>query len=168
MWRVPVQRILFGSLVLVAIAGPAQAGTPPGTAVTISGLDDLSATVDAQAKNGSGKALAILMGLGGLAMLAAGRPGIGIGGLGAGVAMAFVPNIIGTAFDATAAAPVLPVATALSSAWSAAWWTPLLAALYPVLLGVRVLQDPIVLSCLALACALRLGWAARPHALALR
>ena len=167
MWRVHVQRLVLGSLVLVAVAGTAQAGTTAGTAVTIAGLDNLSATVNTQAKAGAGKALGILMALGGLATLAAGRPGLGIAGLGGGVAMAFVPNIIGTAFDATAAAPVTPVVTAFGSAWSA-WWTPLLAALYPVLLSVRVLQDPIVLSCLALVVALRLWSAARSHALAAR
>jgi hypothetical protein len=163
MLRVTVQRVVFGSCMVVAVACTAQAGSLPGKSVAISGLDDLSATVNQQAKDGSGKALAIILGLGGLATLAAGRPGLGLGGLGAGVAMAFVPNIIGTAFDATTAAPLAPVVTTLGTTWSA-WWTPLLAALYPILLVFRVVQDPVILSCLALACALRLWLAARPQA----
>ncbi len=38
MWRVHVQRMVLGSLVLVAVFGTAQAGTTAGTAVTIGGL----------------------------------------------------------------------------------------------------------------------------------
>jgi len=166
MWR--VQRVVFGILILAAVAGTTQAGTVTGgTAVTIGGLDKLAATVNDQAKKGSGKALAVVLGLAGLATLAAGRPGLGLGGLGAGIGMAFVPNIIGTAFDATAAASLTPVVTALSQTWSG-WWPLFLATLYPVLLLLRALQDPIILSCLALACALRLWWAARSQALTVR
>ena len=162
MWR--VQRLVFGILLLVALAGTTHAGTTAGSPVTISGLDNLSATVTDQVKKGSGKALAILLGVAGLATLAAGRPGLGFSGLGAGIAMAFIPDIIGTAFDATAAAPVTPVVPALGQPWLA-WWSPVLAALYPVLLFLRGVQDPIILTCLALAYVLRLWWTARPAAL---
>jgi hypothetical protein len=166
MWR--IQRIVFGTLVLAAVAGTTQAGTVTGgTAVTIGGLDNLAATVNTQAKAGAGKALAIVLGVAGLAILAAGRPGLGLGGLGAGVGMAFVPNIISTAFDATAAASFTPIVSALGSPWSG-WWPLFLATLYPVLLVLRAVQDPIILSCLALACALRLWWTARSQALAVR
>jgi len=49
-----------------------------------------------------------------------------------------------------------------------AWWSPFLAAFYPVLLVLRAVQDPIILSCLALAGGLRLWWTARSHALSVR
>jgi hypothetical protein len=126
---------------------PAWAGTTSGKAVTVSGLDDLSATVDTYAKGNVGKVLGIGLGLGGMAIIAAGRLGIGALAAAAGVGAAFVPSLIGTAFDATAAAPLLP--SPGPGLLRSAWWAPSLGLLYPVLLALRLLIDPVFLTVLA-------------------
>jgi hypothetical protein len=126
----------------------AQAGTITGTAVDISGVNNLAATVDSYSKGNLGKMLGVGLGLAGMLILAGGRMGIGALAAAAGVGMAFVPNMIGTAFDATSAAPPsgMPPAGLLT-----AWWAPATATLYPVLVVWRLVQDPICLVALALS-----------------
>jgi hypothetical protein len=130
----------------------ASAGTITGTAVDISGVNNLAATVDSYSKGNLGKMLGVGLGLAGMLILAGGRMGIGALAAAAGVGMAFVPNMIGTAFDATSAAPLgaLPPPGLLT-----AWWAPATVALYPVLVVWRLVQDPICLAALALSASLR-------------
>lgn len=132
----------------VPVAG-LHAATVQGTAITISGLDDLNATAHQEARKGSGKTLAMLVGLGGLATLFAGRIGLGLGGVGSALAMGFLPGMVNSAFDAAPAA-TLAMATPGVSALTGHWWTPALAVTYPAWLALRVLQDPVFLACLAL------------------
>jgi hypothetical protein len=120
---------------------PVQASTVHGSAVTISGLDDLAATADQQARRGAGKIIAMVLGMGGLATVLSGRIGLGLAGVGAGMGMGFVPSMMSSAFDAA------PAATALVTQGPAdAWWTPLTAGLYPALVLLRFGQDPVVLA----------------------
>lgn len=145
---------LWGALALSlagALPGPVtvlQASTVQGTAITISGLDDLNATAHQEARKGSGKTLAMLIAMGGLATLFAGRIGLGLGGVGAGLAMGFAPGMVGSAFDAAPAATL--TAAPVVSTFAGHWWTPALAGGYPVFLAWRVVQDPVFLTCLAL------------------
>jgi hypothetical protein len=125
----------------------ALASTIAGTPVTITSLDDLSATVDSQSRKGFGKIIAMGLGLVGLGGLATGFHASGAIGVGAGIGMGFLPGIISSAFDAAPAA----TADLVIGPASTAWWTPLLAALYPVFLALRVLQDPVVWLAVALA-----------------
>jgi hypothetical protein len=133
--------LLLGGLTLALGGIPqAHAGTITGTAVDISGVNDLTATADSYAKGNLGKLLGIGLATAGLLAMAGSH--LGTGGLiaAAGVGLAFVPNMIGTAFDATSAAPLAgPVAPTVLTAW----WAPATAALYPVFLAGRMVQDPI-------------------------
>ena len=95
--------------------GVADAGTiSGGTAVTLGGLDSFANTVQEYLKGNVGKMLAMILAIAGIAMVVAGKMGLGISGMACGIAIAFVPNIIGDAFDATEAAtlagavPVVP------------------------------------------------------------
>lgn len=133
--------------------GPAWAGTVTGTAVTVSGLDSLAKTVDTYSKGNIGKAMGIGLGLAGMGIIAAGRLGLGAMAALAGVGAAFVPNMIGTAFDATQAASLVDPAPLVAG--PAAWWTPALGLLYPGLLALRLAMDPVVLAGLALVQGLR-------------
>ncbi|MGE3540218.1 MAG: hypothetical protein AB7N91_22615 [Candidatus Tectimicrobiota bacterium] len=133
--------------------GPAWAGTVTGNAVTVSGLDNLAKTVDTYSKGNLGKAMGIGLGLAGMGIIAAGRLGLGAMAALAGVGAAFVPNMIGTAFDATQAMPLVTPPPVVAG--PSAWWTPALGLLYPVLLAVRLAIDPVVLAGLALARGLR-------------
>jgi hypothetical protein len=141
--------LLLGGVAL-ALGGVLQvhAGTITGTAVDISGVNDLTATADSYAKGNLGKLLGIGLATAGLLAMAGSH--LGTGGLiaAAGVGLAFVPNLIGTAFDATSAAPLVGTAT---PTLLTAWWAPLTAALYPVLLAGRVVHDPIWLLALTVA-----------------
>jgi hypothetical protein len=134
-----------------------QAGTITGTAVDISGVNNLAATVDSYSKGNLGKMLGVGLGLAGMLILAGGRMGIGALAAAAGVGMAFVPNMIGTAFDATSAAPLVG---ATGPGLLTAWWAPATVVLYPVLLAWRVVHDPICLVVLALSLRLRQSRAA--------
>ena len=88
-----------------------EAGTiKGGTAVTLGGLDSFANTVQSYLKGNVGKMLAMILAIAGIAMVVVGKMGLGISGLGSGILVAFVPNIIGDAFDATAADPVAGVA----------------------------------------------------------
>ena len=96
----------------------AQAGTiSGGTAVTLGGLDSFANTVQEYLKGNVGKMLAMILAIAGIAMVVAGKMGLGISGMACGIAIAFVPNIIGDAFDATQAAS-LSVTTPFE-AWAA-------------------------------------------------
>jgi hypothetical protein len=125
-----------------------HASTVQGTAVTISGLDDLNATVDSQARKGSGKIIALIFGVGGLGTMAAGYHMTGLGGVGAGLGVGFLPGIMSSGFDA---APAATSAFGAQIPLVSHWWTPLTAGLYPGLLALRFLQDPVVLVAVALA-----------------
>ena len=141
--------LLLGGLTLALGGVPrAHAGTITGTAVDISGVNDLTATADSYAKGNLGKLLGIGLATAGLLTIAGSH--LGTGGLitAAGVGLAFVPHMIGTAFDATSAAPL---AGAAAPTLLTAWWAPLTAALYPVFLAGRVVLDPVWLLALTAA-----------------
>jgi hypothetical protein len=142
MQRVIGIALLLGVLVSLSSVPVALASSVQGTAITIGGLDDLAATADTQARKGAGKVVAMLIGMGGLAGILAGRIGLGLSGVGAGIGMGFIPGIMSTAFDA---APAATVDLVSQGSLAAAWWAPLTAGLYPGLLALRLLQDPVVL-----------------------
>ena len=131
-----------------------EAGTMTGTAVDIGGV----------------------MGVGGLGMAMTGRMGAGIGVLGSGLGVAFVPNMMGTVFDATTAAPLVQVAataqpvtclgTVLNALGQSVAGQALLAALYPVALALKWVRDPVVWGAAALVLATRALWT--PAAVQLR
>ena len=79
----------------------AEAGTISGTGVTLGGLDNFAETVETYLKGNVGKMIGMLIAVAGIAMVVAQKMALGLSGLGAGIAIAFVPNIIGTAFDTT-------------------------------------------------------------------
>ncbi len=141
-WGLLALVVLGTSSLPVAVV---QASTIQGNAVTISGLDDLNATVDQQSRKGIGKILALGLGAAGLAGMATGYHMTGAVGVGAGVAVGFLPGIISSAFDQAPAATDLAVQVG-----STAWWAPLSVGLYPALLAVRLLQDPVFIVGLAL------------------
>ena len=106
-----MRQLVVGALLALAVAGagqlpvaPVHASTVQGSAVTISGLDDLAATADQQARRGAGKIIAMVLGMGGLATVLSGRIGLGLAGVGAGMGMGFVPSMMSSAFDAAPAA----------------------------------------------------------------
>jgi hypothetical protein len=141
--------LLLGGLTLaLGSILQAHAGTITGTAVDISGVNDLTATADSYAKGNLGKLLGI--GLATTGLLAMAGSHLGTGGLiaAAGVGLAFVPHMIGTAFDATSAAPLTGVVV---PPLLTAWWAPATAALYPVLLALRLVQDPVWVAALTAA-----------------
>ncbi len=148
-----MRRLVSCAILAVALAGVSStpvavlhASTVQGTAVQISGLDDLNATVDQQARKGGGKVLAMLLGVGGLITIGSGHHYLGAAGVGAGLGTAFIPGMMSSAFDNAPAATTLLV----EHVTSGPWWVPLTAGLYPGLLLLRMLQDPVFLACLAL------------------
>ena len=153
--------VLGAAAVLYELQGwLAEAGTMTGTAVDIGGVNNFAKTVETYAKGNVGKMVGVVMGVGGLGMALTGRMGAGIGVLGSGLGVAFVPNMMGTVFDATTAAPLVAMApavqpaTALGSVLAALGQSvagqALLAALYPVALALKWLRDPMMWSALAL------------------
>ena len=154
-----MQRLVIGALLALMVAGvsqlpvaPVHASTVQGSAVTISGLDDLAATADQQARRGAGKILAMVLGMGGLATVLSGRIGLGLAGVGAGMGMGFVPSMMSSAFDAAPAA----TGAVVSQVAAGTWWVPLTAGLYPGLVLLRLGQDPVVLAaCLVALCGVR-------------
>lgn len=123
------------------LVGTAHAGTTSGAGVTVSGLDNLANTVDTYSKGNVGKMLGIGLGIGGMLLMGGGRLGLGGMAATAGVGAAFVPNIMGTAFDATAAAPLVGAAP---DGLLLTWWAPALGLLYPAMLTLKWLLDPVV------------------------
>jgi hypothetical protein len=87
-----------------------EAGTVGGTAVKLKGLDNFAATVQEYAKGNIGKMVGMVIAMAGIAMVVAQKMGLGLCSLAAGIAIGFVPNIVGTAFDKAAAAPLGAVA----------------------------------------------------------
>ena len=147
-----MRRLVLGTLLAVVVLGASlppvalvHASTIQGTAVTISGLDDLNATVDSQARKGAGKIIALVLGIAGLGGVVSGYHMTGLMGVGSGIGVGFLPGIMSSAFDAAPAATGDLVAHAASGAW----WAPLSAGLYPGFLGLHVLQDPVFLVSLA-------------------
>ena len=146
----------------------AEAGTTTGTAVDIGGLNDFASTVEAYAKGNVGKMVGILMGVGGLGMALTGRMGAGVGVLGSGLGVAFVPNMMGTVFDSTQASPLLAVAPvaqpasavgqALGMLGQSVLGQAFLAALYPVAVALKWVRDPVVWGSLGVALASRVLW----------
>ena len=137
----------------------AEAGTISGTGVTLGGLDNFAETVETYLKGNVGKMIGMLIAVAGIAMVVAQKMALGLSGLGAGIAIAFVPNIIGTAFDTTAAAPLVG-ATAFVPWASGSSLLDLLAQagfvlLWPAALALKVGRDPVVWLALALVVALR-------------
>jgi len=151
-----MKRLVFGALLAVVVAGASvppvtlvHASTIQGTAVTISGLDDLNATVDTQARKGAGKIIALVLGIAGLGGVVSGYHMTGLMGVGSGMGVGFLPGIMSSAFDAA------PAATGglMPHAASSAWWAPLTVGLYPGFLALRLVQDPVFLA----ACFLAVG-----------
>lgn len=141
----------------------AEAGTiSGGTAVTLGGVDSFANTIQTYLKGNVGKMLAMVLAIAGIAMVVAGKMGLGISGLASGVAMAFVPNIIGDAFDATAADPLAGGAAFVP--WAAGDGVLSLLAqaglvlLWPLLPVMKYGQDPVVLAAVAMVFALRPTW----------
>ena len=141
----------------------AEAGTiSGGTAVTLAGVDSFANTVQTYLKGNVGKMLAMILAVAGIAMVVAGKMALGISGLASGIAMAFVPNIIGDAFNATAADPVGGVAA--FTPWAAGDGLLNLLAraglvlLWPVIPLMKYGQDPVVLASIGLMFALRPTW----------
>ena len=158
----------FVALGLVGYLGQLQgwlveAGTiSGGTAVTLGGVDSLANTVQEYLKGNVGKMLAMILAIAGIAMVVAGKMGLGISGLGSGIAIAFIPNIIGDAFDATAADPVGGVAAFVP--WDAGDGVLNVLAqagfvlLWPVVPVMKYGQDPVVLATIGVVFALRPTW----------
>ena len=148
----------------VLLCGPqgylAEAGTiSGGTAVTLGGLDSFANTVQEYLKGNVGKMLAMVLAIAGIAMVVAGKMGLGISGLASGIAIAFVPNIIGDAFDATAASPMAGLAPFVP--WAAGDGVVDLLArvglvlLWPLVPLMKYGQDPVVWLAFAVVVLLR-------------
>lgn len=146
-----------------------EAGTMTGDAVDIGGLNDFAKTVETYAKGNVGKMVGIVMGIGGLGMALAGRLGTGVGVLGSGLGVAFVPNIMSTVFDNTEAATWVPVVagmqptTALSTLLGILGQSiagqAFLAALYPVAVFLKWMRDPVMWGSAMVIVASRAFWA---------
>ena len=137
-----------------------QAGTiSGGTAITLGGLDSFAATVQDYMKGNIGKMLGMIIAVGGIAAMAFSKIAMGLCGLGAGVAIAFVPNIIGTAFDTTAAATLTPVAPFVPLAAGGGLLNLAaqlgLAMLWPVMVLVKYVRDPVVWVALGMVALMR-------------
>ena len=137
-----------------------QAGTiSGGTAITLGGLDSFANTVQTYAKGNIGKMVGMIIAMGGIAAMAFQKIGMGLCGLGAGIAIAFVPNIIGTAFDTTAAAPMAPAASFVPLAAGGGLLNLMaqvgLALLWPVMALVKYVRDPVVWLTLGLVALIR-------------
>ena len=154
----------FPALGCVAFLGDLQgwlveAGTISGTGVTLGGLDNFAETVETYLKGNVGKMIGMLIAVAGIAMVVAQKMALGLSGLGAGIAIAFVPNIIGTAFDTTAAAPLSGAAAFIPWAAGSGVLERLaqvgLVLLWPVALALKFGRDPVVWLALALVVALR-------------
>ena len=145
---------------LAWLGGLAEAGTiSGGTAVTLGGLDSFANTVQEYLKGNVGKMLAMVLAIAGIAMVVAGKMGLGISGLASGIAIAFVPNIIGDAFDATAASPLGGLAPFVP--WAAGSGVMDLLArvglvlLWPLVPLMKYGQDPVVWLAFAVVVLLR-------------
>lgn len=155
----------FVGLGLVALLGDlqgfvVQAGTiSGGTAITLGGLDSFANTVQTYAKGNIGKMVGMIIAMAGIAAMAFQKVTMGMCGLGAGIAIAFVPNIIGTAFDTTAAAPLTPAAPFVPLASGSGLLNLMaqvgLTLLWPVMAALKYVRDPVVWLTLGLVALVR-------------
>ena len=126
-----------------------QAGTiSGGTAITLGGLDSFANTLQTYAKGNLGKMVGMIIAMAGIAGMAFQKIAMGLCALGAGIAIAFVPNIIGTAFDTTAAATLTPAAPFVPMFAGTGFLNVLaqagLTALWPLMLAAKYVRDPVV------------------------
>ena len=138
----------------------AQAGTiSGGTAITLGGLDSFANTMQTYAKGNLGKMVGMIIAMAGIAGMAFQKIAMGLCALGAGIAIAFVPNIIGTAFDTTAAATLAPAAPFVPMFAGRRVLQPAgagrLTALWPLMLAVKYVRDPVVWVALAMVALMR-------------
>ena len=150
----------FLALVLAAMLSDfqgyeADAGTMAGgTAIALGGLDSFAKTVDKYAKGNLGKMVGMIIAMAGIAGMAFQKMAMGLTALGAGIAIAFVPNIIGTAFDTTAAAPLAAGSPFVPWAAGGGVLNTLaqigLAALWPLAAAVKYARDPVAWLALSL------------------
>ena len=154
----------FVALGLAAMLGDfqgdeAEAGSITGSGITLGGLDNFAATVQDYAKGNLGKMVGMIIAIAGIAGMAFQKIGMGLTGLGAGIAIAFVPNIIGTAFTSTAASPLTAAAPLVPLAAGGGLLNTLaqvgLVMLWPVMLVVKYVRDPVVWLALGLVAAVR-------------
>ena len=144
----------FLALGLAAVLGSfqgyqADAGTMAGgTAIALGGLDSFAKTVDKYAKGNLGKMVGMIIAMAGIAGMAFQKIAMGLTALGAGIAIAFVPNIIGTAFDTTAASPLTAGSPFVPWAAGSGVLNTLaqigLAAMWPLAAVVKAARDPVV------------------------
>ena len=137
-----------------------QAGTiSGGTAITLGGLDSFANTLQTYAKGNLGKMVGMIIAMAGIAGMAFQKIAMGLCALGAGIAIAFVPNIIGTAFDTTAAATLTPAAPFVPMFAGGGCFNLLaqagLTALWPLMLAVKYVRDPVVWVALGLVALMR-------------
>ena len=155
----------FAALGLVTLLGDlqgfvVQAGTiSGGTAITLGGLDSFANTMQTYAKGNLGKMVGMIIAMAGIAGMAFQKIAMGLCALGAGIAIAFVPNIIGTAFDTTAAATLAPAGPFVPM-FAGGGFIHLLAqagltALWPLMLAVKYVRDPVVWVALAMVALMR-------------
>ena len=145
---------------LACLDGLAQAGTiSGGTAVTLGGLDSFANTVQEYLKGNVGKMLAMILAIAGIAIVVAGKMGLGVSGMACGIAIAFVPNIIGDAFDATDAASLAGMAPPVLWASGDGIWNLLarigLVLLWPLVPVLKYGRDPVVWLALGIVVLLR-------------
>lgn len=154
----------------------ADAGTMAGgTAIALGGLDSFAKTVDKYAKGNLGKMIGMIIAMAGIAGMAFQKMAMGLTALGAGIAIAFIPNIIGTAFDTTAASPLAAGPAFVPWAAGSGVLNTLaqigLAVLWPVAVMVKYLRDPVVWLAVCLVALARpslLAGILRSHAPSLR
>ena len=141
----------------------ADAGTiSGGTAITLSGLDSFANTVQTYAKGNLGKMVGIIIAMAGVAGMAFRQVAMGLCAFASGIAIAFVPNIIGTAFDTTAAAPLTGAAPFVPLAAGSGFFNLMaqvgFVLLWPVVvLAVKYGRDPVVWVALGLVALMRPG-----------
>ena len=138
----------------------ADAGTMTGGAgIDISGLDKFAKTVEKYAKGNLGKMVGMIIAMAGIACMAFQKIGVGLTSLGAGIALAFVPNIIGTAFDKTTASTLTAAASFVPWASGGGVLNGLaqlgLAALWPLAAALKYVRDPVVWLALGLVAVAR-------------
>ena len=147
---------------VVAFGDPAwflEAGTIKDKGIKLDGIDALAGTVQTYAKGNVGKMLGMIIAIGGIVGMAMQRIGMGLCGLGAGIALAFVPNMIGKAFDTTTAAPLVGMAPFVPWASGPGALNLLaqmgLASLWPLMLVLKYVRDPVVWVALGMVALMR-------------
>ena len=138
-----------------------EAGTIKDKGITLDGVDALAGTVATYAKGNVGKMLGMIIAMGGIVGMATQRIGMGLCGLGAGIALAFVPQMIGKAFETTKGAEMVVMAQFVPWASGPGLLNQLarigLASLYPLVLVLNLGRDPVVWVALGLVSLMRRG-----------